>query len=423
MARRAFERAQDPDAGRRRPLRHLAATFTTQTLAAGGFIFFALIVPELARETGLPERDFGLAVTFIFIGTALSSPLTGFYTRIFGSVGAQIVALAWMAGALLLVLFGTWWTTILAAFLFGMGYGPLSPLGMTIVTERTPHKNRGLFLSIRQSSQPFAGVLLGRLLPPFVLVYGWQAGVISVSASVAAGIVVVALWPGLFRLRDEAAVRCRSRAPSAEGRGLVGFLARFAIPQELRALWVSGVIFAVTQVVMVFFCYIYLLEAIGLSPIAAGIFASNLQLAGLFSRPVSGWICDRLGRSDVVLIAIAIVSVLASTALLMVTKDWGAAPLLAVALACGVSGQAWNAVFTNAMAELVAPERLAEMNGRAFSFLSLGWMAAAPACWLLIETFADYRPIFYTVIALNVLVTVSLIFGAARRGPRRARAR
>ncbi len=90
-----------------------------------------------------------------------------------------------MAGALLLVLFGTWWTTMLAGTLFGMGYGPLSPLGMTIVTERTPHKNRGLFLSIRQSSQPLAGVLLGRLLPPFVLAYGWQAGVISISASVA----------------------------------------------------------------------------------------------------------------------------------------------------------------------------------------------------------------------------------------------
>ena len=134
--------------------------------------------------------------------------------------------------------------------------------------------------------------------------------------------------------------------------------------------------------------------------------------------PVSGWICDRLGRSDVVLIAIAIVTVIASAALLTVTRDWGAAPLLAVALACGVSGQAWNAVFTNAMAELVAPERLAEMNGRAFAFLSLGWMAAAPACWLLIETFADYRPIFYTVIALNVIVTISLVFGL-RRGRQR----
>jgi MFS family permease len=418
MARPAPAREEDPDAGRRQPLRHLAVTFTTQMLAAGGFIFFALIVPELARETGLPERDFGLAVTFIFIGTALSSPLTGFYTRIFGSVGAQLLALAWMAGALLLVLLGTWWTTMLAGTLFGMGYGPLSPLGMTIVTERTPHKNRGLFLSIRQSSQPLAGVLLGRLLPPFVLAYGWQAGVISISASVAAGILVVALWPALFRLRDEAAIRSRSRAPSAGGGSLAGVLARFAIPRELRALWLSGVIFAITQVVMVFFCYIYLLEEIGLSPIAAGIFASNLQLAGLFSRPVSGWICDRLGRSDVVLIAIAIVSVIASAALLTVTRDWGAAPLLAVALACGVSGQAWNAVFTNAMAELVAPERLAEMNGRAFAFLSLGWMAAAPACWLLIETFADYRPIFYTVIALNVIVTISLVFGL-RRGRQR----
>jgi predicted MFS family arabinose efflux permease len=84
-------------------------------------------------------------------------------------------------------------------------------------------------------------------------------------------------------------------------------------------------------------------------------------------------------------------------------------------LACGVSGQAWNAVFTNAMAELVAPDQLAEMNGRAFSFLSLGWMAAAPACWLLIETFSEYRPIFYALIALNGLVTVSLVFGLRRR--------
>ncbi len=407
--------APNPDAGRRQPLRHLTAAFTTQMLAAGGFIFFGLIVPALAKETGLPERDFGLAVTFIFIGTALSSPLTGLYTRLFGSVGAQALALAWMSGALLLILFGTWWATMIAAVLFGMGYGSLSPLGMTIVTERTPQKNRGLFLSIRQSSQPFAGVILGRLLPPFVLAYGWQAGVLSISASVAIGVVVVALWPGLFRLRDEAAIRSRSSVGASSGGGLRAFARGLAIPAELRALWFSGVIFAITQVVMVFFCYIYLLEEIGMSPIAAGIFASNLQLAGLFARPLSGWICDRLGRSDVVLIAIAVVSVAAAAAMLTMTNDWGAIPLLAVALACGVSGQAWNAVFTNAMAELVVPDQLAEMNGRAFSFLSLGWMAAAPACWLLIETFSEYRPIFYAVIALNVLVTISLVFGLRRR--------
>jgi MFS family permease len=412
----AGPRRLDPDAGRRQPLRHLVAAFTTQMLAAGGFIFFALIVPALAKETGLPERDFGLAVTFIFIGTALSSPLTGFYTRLFGSVGAQAIALALMSGALLLVLLGAWWSTMLAAFLFGMGYGPLSPLGMTIVTERTPSHNRGLFLSIRQSSQPLAGVILGRLLPPFVIAYGWQAGVISVSVSVAVGIIVVALWPGLFRLRDEAAIRSRRRVPMAGGHGwLRSALTRLAIPPELRALWLSGVIFAITQVVMVFFCYIYLIEEIGLTPVAAGIFASNLQLAGLFARPVCGWICDRIGRSDLVLIAIAIISVAASSALLFVTSEWTAAALFALALACGVSGQAWNAVFTNAMSELVAPDRLAEMNGRAFSFLSLGWMAAAPGCWLLIEAFSDYRPIFIMLIALNALVSLSLILGLPRK--------
>lgn len=405
------------DPAHRNAVKHLLAAFSVQSFAAVGFMGYVLIAPNLAAATGLADRDFGLAVTFIFIGTAMSSAMTGIYMRWFGSVGAQALALVWMAAVFLLVYVGTWWATMLSAFLFGCGYGPLSPIGMTIVAERTPVKNRGLFLSIRQSSQPLAGVILGRALPPLMLAYGWQAGVLSISVTVALGFLVVFIWPSLFVLRDERALRAPVTTVGSS-RGLISaILGRFAVPPELRVLWTAGIIFAITQVGMVFFTYIYMIEEVKLSPIAAGIFASNLQIAGLFGRPVFGWLCDRVGRTDVVLILIALISVASAYGLVLVETGWSGWAFFLLALACGASGQGWNAVFTAAMSEIVPREKLAEMNGRAFAFLSLGWMSGAPFCWLLIEAFGNYRPLYAVVMALNLAVAILLsawIF--ARRG-------
>ncbi len=386
-----------------------------QTFAAVGFMGFVLIAPNLAAATGLAERDFGLAVTFIFIGTAISSAMTGTYMRWFGSVGAQGLTVVWMAGVFLIVYVGSWQATMLAAFLFGLGYGPLSPISMTIVTERTPPRNRGLFLSIRQSSQPLAGVILGRALPPLMLAYGWQIGVLSISVTVALGFVIIFIWPQLFRLRDERTLRAPVDVTS-RNRGLWHALAsRFVVPANLRVLWAAGIIFAITQVGLVFFTYIYMLEEVKLSPIAAGIFASNLQVAGLLGRPVFGWICDRIGRTDVVLIGIALISVASGYGLVLVEADWSGWAFFGLALACGFAGQGWNAVFTAAMSELVPREKLAEMNGRAFSILSLGWMSGAPFCWYLIEVFGNYRPLYAVVMALNLAVAVLLSIWTLRR--------
>ena len=55
------------------------------------------------------------------------------------------------------------------------------------------------------------------------------------------------------------------------------------------------------------------------------------------------------------------------------------------------------------------------MNGRAFAFLSLGWMSGAPFCWLLIELFGNYRPLYVVVMGLNLVVAVLLAIWAVRR--------
>ena len=110
-----------------RPNATLAAAVISQMLAAAGFIGFSVLAPEFANLTGLNERDFGISVTFFFLGTALSSPFSGVLVQRLGTVRTLVVIKLFMAAGYLVCLAGTWSALMLAAFLFGIGYGPCGP--------------------------------------------------------------------------------------------------------------------------------------------------------------------------------------------------------------------------------------------------------------------------------------------------------
>lgn len=396
-----------------RALPVLAGAFFTQFAAGFGFLSFNLLAPSLAAETGLNERDFGLAITFIFLGTAFAGTGTGILVRRFGGVGTVVLTLFAMAAATSIVLFGTWATTMLAAFLFGLVYGPQGAVGMTVVTERTPPSRRGLFLALRHSSQPLAGVIAGRVLPPLMLVLGWQSGVFTTVSLLVAGALFTLAMPSLFRLETRPAPAAQ-RGGGGIGRILAGAAGLFVIPKGMRLLWITGLVFAFNQIAMMVFSYLYLLEVVKLTPVAAGIFSSNLQIAGLLGRPLLGWFCDKTGRSQLVLACLASVGVAAIVALFqLASADLPAWALFLIALGCGIAGQTWNAVFTTAMSFKIPPEKLAEMNGRAFGFLSLGWMMGGPFFWLLIELSGGYVVPFSIILVANVISGIAL-FAAAR---------
>ncbi len=396
-----------------RPLAVLAGTFFSQWIAGFGFITFSLLAPNLAAETGLNERDFGLSITFFFIGTALSSPLTGTLVANLGSVATLVMALTFMACGFLVCLVGNWAAVMFSAFLFGLGYGPQGPVGMTVVTQRTPARYRGLFLSIRQSAQPLAAAIAGRTLPPMMAFAGWQAGVIATSTLLAIGALFVAFAQPLYRVR-----RWRQRGDVGNKRRpsrlLSGIVGAVVIPRGLRLLWSVGLIMAMSQMAVMIFSYLYLLEVVGLSPIAAGIFVSNQQLAGMLGRPVFGWLCDASGRSTQVLGLICVTTIATIAALLTAAPQTPTWQLTLLAIATGIAGQTWNSVFTTAMSYRVKPEQLVELNGRAFAFLSFGWMAAPPFFWILIEWSGGYALPFALIMAANGLAAL-LLFAFGHR--------
>lgn len=377
----------------------LAASFS-QFAAATGFWSFSLLAPELAAETSLDERDFGLSVSFTFAGTLLSSAFTGAWVRRFGGAGAVARFFAMMAGAMALILMGNWAGTMAAAFLFGLGYGPQGPVGMTMVTQTARPSQRGFFLALRHASVPLAAGISGRVLPPFMLWTGWEAGVLSIAAVLVGAMGMALVAARLFEVEA---------APPRPGGAWRRLAEVFVIPQGLRFLWCVGFCFALTQTAVTMFSYLYLLEVAGLDPVAAGIFASNLHLTALIGRPLLGWVVDRVGRAQWVLAGIAVVTVLAMTGLVSVTPETSGWVLIPLAMACGISGQCWNAVFVTAMSFKVVPGELAELNGRAFAFLSIGWLASPPIIWGLIELTGGYTLPLLGIALLNALVALVLL--------------
>jgi len=168
-------------------------------------------------------------------------------------------------------------------------------------------------------------------------------------------------------------------------------------------------VFAITQTGVTMFSYIYLLEVAGLSSIAAGVFASNLHLTALIGRPILGIMTDRIGNAQMVLAGVAVMSVIAMVALLQVDSETPSWVLIPLALACGISGQCWNSVFVTAMSFRVEAADLADLNGRAFAFLSIGWMLSPPIIWALIEVTGGYTVPLMGIAVLNVFVVAVLI--------------
>jgi MFS family permease len=390
---------------RSRAIPVLAAATATQAAAAVGFWSFSLYAPELAAATGMNDRDFGLSVTFIFIGTFLGGPFTGAMVRRWGGAGTVVRLFAMMAGAMVLVLSGTWAGTMAAALLFGIGYAPQGAVGMTLVTQTAAPARRGLALALRHSAVPLAAAVIGRALPPLMLVAGWQAGVLSVTGVLLAALGFAALSAPLFRVQ---ATPPRHKGVSGRFRGLL------TVPRELRFLWGAGLAFALTQSAVTTYSYLYLLEVAHVSPLVGGVFISNLHLTALLGRPVLGWLTDRVGNPQAILAGIAMVTIATMIALLQVGPETPAWMLVPLAVGCGIAGQCWNTVFVTAMSFRVEPGELAELNGRAFAFLSIGWAAAPPLVWALIELTGGYTVPLAGVAALNVLVAGVLLTASER---------
>lgn len=391
-------------------LQALLAAFLTQSAAAFGFIGFTLLAPGLAEETGLDERDFGLAFSFIFLGTSLASPFCGAMMRRLGSVPAMMICLIGMGLSAMLALAGTWSMVMLAAFAYGVFYGPYGPANVTMVSAKTPRHRVGLFMAIRQSGVSLAGTSAGYLLPATMLAVGWQAGVYTMVIVVAIAALGTLLFAPVFRIRPDDAP-----PKSATPLGFRRVMQRFLLPKDLQLLGWTAIAFATSHTSLFTFTYIYLLEGVGLSPIEAGFFFAIVQVAAIAGRPLAGFFSDWIKSPEITLAILAVGASGAILGALALSPDTPKVAMYAIALLAGLSGNSWSPVFMTAVSLRAPAGQVGEMNGRAYAFASLGWMLAPPLIWGMIEVSGTYAVPFGIVIAGNIIGGAALIWQVRQR--------
>jgi len=298
----------------------LAVLFTVRLTMAFQFQSVGAVAPLLGHAFGVGLADIGILIGLYFTpGVALALP-GGAIGKRFGDKTTVLGALLLMlAGGLAMALSDSWTVQIAGRLVAGAG-GVLLNVQMTkMVADWFAGKEIATAMAIFVNSWP-AGVALSLLtLPSIGTAYGIRAVYLAVAALTGLGIVVLAAF-------------YRSPAPAATSAAPSAPLGRNAA----TAVIIAGLIWGLYNVgfVLIFSFGPSMLAERGWSMPAAGSIISIVLWLTVASVPLGGFIADRTGRPQFILVA----GCIAFAVLMVALPRSGAvfATVIALGLVCGL---------------------------------------------------------------------------------------
>lgn len=368
-----------------------------RALAAGcaaGFAFsanytnHAPMVPMLRAEFGFDNASAGLLTTAIFLTHGAMQLPGGRLADVLGSVRVMILALAWVAiGNAAIAFASSYWQLLFWKAFVGVGTGACFTAGarymVALFEGRDLHMAQGMY---------GGSVMLGSgfvifAVPQLESRFGWRG------AFLGCAFVAVTVWIWWATL----APRLPHRTPAAAG--------SFREMIQSRKLWLLGLVQMASfglMIVAATWITTLLRTAFRMPSKTAGLLGSMVLLLGIVSRPVGGWLVNRL-RIRTLIAGALLLNAAACAAL-----GWGhsigltLAATLALGAGCGLP---YASVFNRAAA--LFPGRAGAAMGLVNMVGILMVLAGAPA----VGYFADLTGQFQT--SFLVLGAFTLIAAAA----------
>jgi len=160
-----------------------------------------ILAPDLQREIGWNEIDYGNIVTAFQAAYALGMVVIGrlldkFGTRIGFAVAITVWSVAAMGHALARSVVGF----ALARFSLGLGESANFPASIKTVAEWFPKKERALATGIFNAGSNVGAIIAPLTVPWIALTYGWQMAFIATGAI---GFLWIFFWVALYRKPEE----------------------------------------------------------------------------------------------------------------------------------------------------------------------------------------------------------------------------
>ena len=259
---------------------------------------FAVLLPEMKAGLGLTNTQIGVLSASRFLAGGLANFPAGYIADRFTNLRAIVLGLSiagigvtyFLAGITTVFWLITLWTSLMVVSISLWHPAAIGSLSRQFTSNRgfaiSLHGTGG---SVGEAVGPIvAGVLLG--------FFAWEF--IFQGAIVPALILGLLIWLVLRRVPADI-----SQAASF-GDYAVGIRALLTNRRLLLVLLFTGG-FAGAQATMYTFLPIYLREDVSLSPATVGVYLSLLNIPGIGSQPVMGYLSDRFGRKAVLTPAMA----------------------------------------------------------------------------------------------------------------------
>ena len=268
-----------------------------------------------------------------------------------------------------------------------------------------------MILSLRQIGVPMGGVLAGLLVPPLVLWGGWRAALL-VQIVPALLLLLLLQWPRRGWDADRT-----PGLPLLRGTALAPLRLLRSHP-PLRRLSFTCFIYAGIQLCFIAFMTVHLTGSAGMTLLFAGQALAAYQVAGVVSRPIWGWLADRLVSARTLL---ALQGALMAAAALLTGQFGPGWPYLAVLPVCVLAGATASGFTGIAYAEFarLGGERRTEATGLGSACMFAGVMVLPSLFGVLVAVRSDYSVAYVSIAVLALLgagALASLPREAGRRG-------
>jgi MFS family permease len=381
----------------------LLITLLIQSFSAMALMVVPVLVPVEATPR-LTAAGLGLYLLFAYTGAVLGSLAAGLLVERFGAIRTSQWALALSAAGL--VLAGLWpAATMGAAFLLGLGYGPITPASSHVLNHTTPAHQRNLVFSIKQTGVPVGVAMSGFCVPLLAIDADWMWTLLILGVSCA---VVAAMATPIQAQMD--AHTASATPPAPQSASLRSLLARLLEPlaviwlhKPLRVLAAVSFILSGMQIALAAYLVSYLTASLAMTALLAGSVLALSQLGGVVGRIAWGYVADRFVRPLTMLALLAMVSASASlvTASLVL---WSAPPpslfLMVLMFVFGASASGWNGVYLAEVANQAPAGSVGLATSGTLACTFLGVLLGAPLFGVVASGSGSYSAAFCLQAAL-----------------------
>ena len=388
--------------------RVLSATLMVQALNTWGMLAIAAIAPLVAEGLGLAAALVGYQLSLIYLVASLTSLVAGALVGRWGPARASQASLLACAAGVAVAASGGITGVIVASLLIGFGYGLTNPASSQLLFAHSTASDRSLVFSIKQTGVPLGGALAGLVTPALALAFGWQVAL----AAIAPPALLLALVMERPRARWDAA-----RQPGAGlGAQIRAGTQRVLGDARLRALCLAALCYAAIQLSLMGFVVTFAVTELGFGAVLAGVLLAAVQGAGALGRLGWGWLADRLRGNAQILVAVGVLSALASVGFALIGIDTPRTAIFALAVLFGASAVGWNGVFLAEVARLSPPPMIGAITG-VVGMITFAGVVIGPAAFSGLHGLLGTFSAAYLCLTVVALIGAALILRQLRRAP------